>query len=99
MSIKNIATTANTPASSLYVPANKSAPKMHTIIVIINFVNKFKLIIRNVLLLPASKESSQLHIKDLQGVTPLLYSTKIQLIFITAKHFTRKINLRLLEKI
>lgn len=44
------------PASSLYTFENISAPNMHAIIAIVNFVNKFKLIIRNVLLFPASKE-------------------------------------------
>ena len=58
MSIRNIATTAKIPASSLYTPENKSAPKMHAITVTTIFVNRFDFIIRNVLLFPASKENS-----------------------------------------
>ena len=88
---------AKKPASSLYTPENISAPNRHTRIAIINFV-KFIIRIIRVIRLSRKLGNSELHIKDSQGITPLLYSTKIQLIFITTKYFTRKFNLRLLEK-
>lgn len=56
IAVKNIAMSTKNPASSLYTSENISAPNAHTIIAIVNFVNRFDFIIRNNLT-PASKET------------------------------------------
>ena len=99
MSIRNIATTAKIPASSLYVPTNKSAPKVHTITVITAFVNKFIFILEIILIRSRKQGNSQLHINGLQAVTPHLYRTKIRLISVTAKYFAKNFQFAIIGKI
>lgn len=74
---------------------------MHTITVITIFVNRFIFILEIILIRSRKQGNLQLHTNGLQAITPHLYRTKVRIIFVTAKYFTRKLqlfNLRLFKK-